>query len=107
MVIFMQSFKPGMGLRESIASELLDTIRFGSLDKINGAGTYYKRRFEDKDAYVVPFGQNKYFYGAVVIYSAGKINIRYKLNNEAQNVNVRNLSEAKEYIVKRFIQSGL
>jgi hypothetical protein len=103
----MHSFKSGMGPRESIASELLDTIRFGALDKINGAGVYYKRKFEGSDAYVVPFGQNKYFYGAVIIYSPNKINIRYKLNDEAHNMNVRNLHEAKTYIVKRFIQSGL
>lgn len=49
----------GMGPRQSMAVEILDTVRFGGLDKIKGANGYSKKRLDKGDAYVVPFGLSK------------------------------------------------
>ena len=45
-----------MGPRQSIASELLDTIRFGDLDRIRGAGSYARKTL---DVYDWALGKDK------------------------------------------------
>ena len=40
----------GMGPRQSMAVEILDTVRFGGLDKIKGANGYSKKRLDKGDA---------------------------------------------------------
>ena len=94
----------GMGPRQSMAVEILDTVRFGGLDKIKGAKGYSKKKLSTGDAYVVPFGLNKNLYGAIVISAPKKLYITYKVNGVAETVRMKYAWEAKRFLVRKFIQ---
>jgi hypothetical protein len=94
----------GMGPRQSMAVEILDTVRFGGLDKIKGANGYSKKRLDKGDAYVVPFGLSKNLYGAVVISDPKRLYITYKVNGVAETVRMKYAWEVKRFLVRRFIQ---
>lgn len=95
----------GMGPRQSIAVEVLDTIRFGALDKIKGANGYSKKELDTGDAYVVPFGLSKNIFGAVVVCAPKRIYITYRLNGKDKTVRMTNAWEVKRFLVKEFIQN--
>lgn len=94
----------GMGPRQSIATEILDTIRFGGLDKIKGATGYRKQKLDRGDAYVIPFGKSKDLYGVVVIHTPKNIEVAYKVNGQNRIQKLRYASEVKRMLVQRFIQ---
>lgn len=94
----------GMGPRQSIAVEILDTVRFGGLDKIKGADGYRKQKLDRGDAYVIPFGVSKECYGAVFIKSPKNIDVAYRINGQQRVQNLRYAEEVKRFLVKRFIQ---
>jgi hypothetical protein len=95
----------GMGQRQSMAVEILDTVRFGGLDKIKGATGYAKRKLDNGDAYVIPFGLSKRLFGIVVISTPKKLYITYRLNNKDKTVRMTNAWEVKRFLVNRFIQN--
>jgi len=95
----------GMGPRQSMAVEILDTVRFGGLDKIKGANGYAKKRLDKGDAYVVPFGLSKKLFGAVVISAPKRLYITYKINGVAETVRLKYTWEVKRFLVNRFIQN--
>ena len=94
----------GMGPRQSMAVEILDTVRFGGLDKIKGANGYAKKKLDNGDAYVVPFGMSKNLYGAVIIKSPKNIDVVYRVGGQQRIQNLRYCEEVKRFLVKRFIQ---
>jgi hypothetical protein len=94
----------GMGPRQSMAVEILDTVRFGGLDKIKGAKGYSKKKLATGDAYVVPFGFNKNLYGAVVISAPKRLYITYKTNGVAETIRMKYTWEVKRFLVRKFIQ---
>ena len=95
----------GMGPRQSMAVEILDTVRFGGLDKIKGANGYAKKKLDKGDAYVVPFGLSKKLFGAVVISAPKRLYITYKINDVAETVRMNYAWEVKRFLVRRFIQN--
>lgn len=94
----------GMGPRQSMAVEILDTVRFGGLDKIKGANGYRKQKLDRGDAYVIPFGVSKKLYGAVFIKSPKNIDVVYRVDGQQRVQNLRYCEEVKRFLVKRFIQ---
>ncbi len=96
----------GMGPRQSIATEILDTVRFGGLDKIKGATGYLKQKLDKGDAYVIPFGISKNLYGAVFIKTPKKIDVVYRVNGQQRVQTLRYCEEVKRFLVKRFIQDN-
>ena len=94
----------GMGPRQSMAVEILDTVRFGGLDKIKGANGYSKKKLATGDAYVIPFGLSKKLFGAVVISAPKRLYITYRLNKKEKTVRMTNAWEVKRFLVNRFIQ---
>ena len=94
----------GMGPRQSMAVEILDTVRFGGLDKIKGANGYSKKKLATGDAYVIPFGLSKKLFGAVVISAPKRLYITYRLNRKEKTVRMTNAWEVKRFLVKEFIQ---
>ena len=95
----------GMGPRQSMAVEILDTVRFGALDKIKGATGYFKKTLDKGDAYVIPFGLNKNIFGAVVISTPKRLYITYRMNSKDKTVQMKNAWEVKRFLVKQFIQN--
>ena len=96
----------GMGPRQSIATEVLDTVRFGGLDKIKGANGYRKQKVDRGDAYVIPFGVSKNLFGAVIIKTPKNIDVVYRVNGLQRVQNLRYAEEVKRFLVKRFIQEN-
>jgi len=94
----------GMGPRQSIASEVLDTIKFGALDLIKGAGSYSKKLIDKGDAYVIPFGTSKNFYGAVIVRNPKSIEVRYIVNQKKQSYFSKSCDDTKRFLVRNFIQ---
>ena len=94
----------GMGPRQSMAVEILDTARFGGLDRIKGANGYAKKKLDKGDAYVIPFGLSKKLFGAVVISAPKRLYITYRLNRKEKTVRMTNAWEVKRFLVKEFIQ---
>lgn len=94
----------GMGPRQSIAVEVLDTVRFGGLDKIKGANGYRKQKLDRGDAYVIPFGTSKNCYGAVIVKTPKNIDVVYRVDGQQRVQNLRYCEEVKRFLVKRFIQ---
>jgi hypothetical protein len=95
----------GMGPRQSMAVEILDTVRFGGLDKIKGANGYRKQKLDKSDGYVIPFGLNKNCYGVVVVSAPKRLYITYRLNSKEKTVRMTNAWEVKRFLVKQFIQN--
>lgn len=94
----------GMGPRQSIATEILDTVRFGALDRIKGATGYRKQKLDKGDAYVIPFGLSKDCFGAVLVKAPNKVEVQYKINGKKFVKSFRYTSEVKSFLVKQFIQ---
>ena len=97
-------YTDGMGPRQSMAVEILDTVRFGGLDKIKGANGYAKKKLDNGDAYVIPFGLDKNIFGVVVISAPKRLYITYRLNRKEKTVRMTNAWEVKRFLVKEFIQ---
>jgi len=98
-------YTDGMGPRQSMAVEILDTVRFGGLDKIKGANGYAKKKLDNGDAYVIPFGLDKNIFGAVVISAPKRLYITYRINKKEKTVRMTNAWEVKRFLVKQFIQN--
>jgi hypothetical protein len=94
----------GMGPRQSIAVEVLDTIRFGALDKIKGANGYAKKKLDRGDGYVIPFGLNKNCYGAVVVKSPKNIEVKLSINNKRSSVYFKKCYDVKRFLIRKFIE---
>jgi hypothetical protein len=88
-----------------MAVEILDTVRFGGLDKIKGANGYAKKKLDNGDAYVIPFGLDKNIFGAVVISAPKRLYITYRINKKEKTVRMTNAWEVKRFLVKQFIQN--
>jgi hypothetical protein len=99
-------FLEGMGPRQSIASELLDTVRFGGLDKIkatrNGPG-YTKRQVDNGDAYVIPFGTSGKEFGAVLVRSPKSIEVRMSINGKKSSKKFKSCYETKRFLIQAFV----
>jgi len=100
----MINFLDGMGPRQSMATEILDTIRFGALDRIKGANGYRKQRLDKGDAYVIPFGLSKDCYGAVLVKAPKNLEVQYKVNGKRYAMSFKYASEVKSFLVKKFIE---
>jgi hypothetical protein len=99
-------FLEGMGPRQSIASELLDTVRFGGLDKIkatrNGPG-YTKRQVGNGDAYVIPFGTSGKEFGAVLVRAPKSIEVRMSINGKKSSKKFKSCYETKRFLIQAFV----
>lgn len=93
----------GMGPRQSIAAELLDTVRFGGLDRIKGANGYAKKRISNGDAYVLPFGTSKDSFGAILIRTPKNIEVKTSVNGAKASSKFRNSYEVKQFLIRNFI----
>jgi hypothetical protein len=94
----------GMGPRQSMATEILDTVRFGALDRIKGANGYSKQKLDKGDAYVIPFGLSKECFGAVLVKAPKNLEVQYKVNGKRFNKSFKYASEVKSFLVREFIQ---
>lgn len=100
------TYLDGMGPRQSIASEILDTVRFGGLDKIKAARTdrgYQKRQVDNGDAYVIPFGLSGKQFGAVLVRSPKVIEVRTCINDKKSSQKFRSAYEAKLFLIRSFV----
>jgi hypothetical protein len=98
------SFRNGMGERESIASELSETVLFGDLKRIKAAQTPYKRiQTAQESFYFVPFGRSSELFGFVKVVSPKNIVIRYRVSEKTKQKKVGNLYEAKRFLVQNFV----
>lgn len=94
----------GMGPRESIASELQDTIRFGGIAKIRAASKGYSKMSKGmKSYYMLPFGTSKNLYGYVQIDTPTSIAIHYRVDGLYKTKRTRNVHDAKRFMVQEFI----
>ncbi len=93
----------GMGPRQSIAAELLDTIRFGGLDRIKGANGYSKKRVDNGDAYVIPFGVSSEEFGAIVIKTPKSIEVKTSIKGAKATSKFRYTYEVKRFLIKNFV----
>jgi len=99
-------FLEGMGPRQSIASELLDTVRFGGLDKIKATriGPGYQKKNVDKgDAYVIPFGTSGKEFGAILVRAPKNIEVRTCVNGIKSSKKFRTAYEVKQFLIRSFI----
>ena len=94
----------GMGPRQSISAELLDTIRFGGLDKIKGATGYSKKVVDKGDAYVIPFGTSSKEFGAILVRTPKNIEVKTSVNGAKASSKFRNVYEVKRFLIRNFIQ---
>ena len=99
----MSSYLEGMGPRQSIAAELLDTVRFGGLDRIKGANGYAKKTISNGDAYVIPFGTSSKEFGAILIRTPKNIEVKTSVNGAKASSKFRNLYEVKQFLIRNFI----
>lgn len=97
------NYLDGMGPRQSIAAELLDTVRFGAIDKIKGASGYAKKKLDKGDAYVLPFGRSKDEFGAIIIRSPKSIEVKFSVNGEKSSVIFKKVHDAKQFLIRKFI----
>jgi len=99
-------FFEGMGPRQSIASEILDTVRFGGLDKIKatrmGPG-YAKRKVDNGDAYVIPFGTSGKEFGAVLVRAPKSIEVRMVINGKKSSKKFKSAYETKRFLIQAFV----
>ena len=93
----------GMGPRQSMAAELLDTVRFGGIDRIKGANGYAKKKLNIGDAYVLPFGTSKDSFGAVIIRAPKNIEVKTSVNGAKASSKFRNVYEVKQFLIRNFI----
>ena len=93
----------GMGPRQSIAAELLDTIRFGGIDLIKGATGYAKKKLDKGDGYVLPFGRDKNEYGVIVIRTPKNIEVKTSINGAKNSQKFRSCHEVKNFLIRSFI----
>lgn len=93
----------GMGPRQSIATEVLDTVMFGGLNKLSDVG-YRKRRLDKGDAYVIKFAKSKDCYGAVLIRTPKRIQVAYRDKGLQLVQEFKYADQVKRFLVKRFIQ---
>jgi hypothetical protein len=94
----------GMGPRQSIATELLDTVRFGGLNKIKGATGYSKKQVDRGDAYVIPFGTSSQSFGAILVRAPNKIEVKTSVNGKRATSKFRYAYEVKKFLIWNFIQ---
>jgi hypothetical protein len=99
-------FLEGMGPRQSIASEILDTVRFGGLDKIKatrmGPG-YTKRKVDKGDAYVIPFGTSGDEFGAVLVRAPKNLEVKFSVNGKKFSQKFKSSYEVKRFLIRSFI----
>lgn len=93
----------GMGPRQSIATEILDTVKFGALDKIKAANGYRKQKVDRGDAYVIPFGLSKECYGAVLVKAPKNLEVRYEVNGKRFSKSFKYADEVKKFLIKSFM----
>lgn len=94
----------GMGPRQSIASEILDTVRFGGLNKIKATNVGYTKKVVDKgDAYVIPFGVSSEEFGAVVVRAPKNIEVRTSVCGVKSSKRFRSSYEVKRFLIQTFI----
>lgn len=94
-----------MSIRRIITEEILDTIFFGNLDNIIGARgrKFSKVKTKEKDAYMIPFGHSKNFFGAVLVHSPKKIQIITKISGIKKKITFKSSYETKSYLCKKMI----
>lgn len=100
----MINFLEGMGPRQSMAVEILDTVRFGALDKIKGANGYRKQKLDKGDAYVIPFGLSKDCYGAVLVKAPKNLEVQYIVNGKRFKQSFKYSDEVKKFLIKKFME---
>lgn len=102
-------FLEGMGPRQSIASELLDTVRFGGLDKIKatriGRG-YTKQKVDNGDAYVIPFGTSEKEFGVVLVRAPKLIEVRMAINGKKSSKKFKSAYETKRFLIQMFVSTN-
>lgn len=94
----------GMGPRQSIAAELLDTVRFGGLDRIKGATGYTKKKIDNGDAYVIPFGVSGEEFGAILIKTPKNIEVKTCVKGAKASSKFRYVYEVKRFLIQNFVK---
>jgi hypothetical protein len=97
-------FHDGMGPRQSIAAEVLDTVMFGGLNRIRGAGSYAKKKLDRGDGYVIPFGFSSECFGAVIVKSPKNIEVKYAVNGKRSSVSFKKTYDVKRFLVRKFVE---
>lgn len=92
----------GMGPRQSIAAEVLDTIRFGGLDRIKGTG-YAKKKLDKGDGYVVSFGRDNQEFGAVIVRAPKNLEVRTSVNGSKSSQRFKSVYDVKRFLIRNFI----
>jgi hypothetical protein len=93
----------GMGPRQSIAAELLDTIRFGGLDKIKSSGSYCKKMIDNTPVYMLSFGTSSEEFGAILIRTPKNIEVKTSVRGAKSSSKFRNSYEVKRFLIRNFI----
>ena len=95
------SFRDGMGERESIASELSETIFFSDLKRIDASEKPYRRiQTAQESFYFVPFGRSSDTLGFAKVVTPRNIVIEYG----AKQKKVKNVYEAKKFLIQTFVR---
>lgn len=98
------SFRNGMGERESIASELSETILFSDLRRFDASEKPYKRvQTAQESFYSVPFGRSSLSCGSVKVVSPRNIVIEYRISEKTIQKKVKNVYEAKTFLIRTFV----
>lgn len=96
-------FLDGMGERESIASELSETVFFGDLRNVKMT-PYSKMEKNGESFYIVPFNRGKQTLGFIKIETPRRIVFHYKHNGKYAEQKCKSLYEAKTFLIRSFVQ---
>lgn len=96
-------FLDGMGERESIASELSDTVFFSDLRNVK-MPPFSRMEKNGTSFYLVPFNRGKQTLGFAKIETPRRIVFHYKHNGKYSEHKCKTLHEAKAYLIKTFVQ---
>lgn len=96
-------FHEGMGPRQSIAHELLDTLFFGNLDRHTGTRYRKVNTVPGKDAYMIPFARSKACFGAIMVHSPSRIEVFYNVKGEKAKAVCKSLYDTKRFMIRNFL----
>ena len=98
-------FLDGMGERESIASQLSETVYFCDL-RPNGVKPYVKITKEDETYYCVPFvSRDNEIVGVIRVHRPLRIEVKISMGNqEPKLIKFRHMDDVKSFLIQDVIQ---
>lgn len=96
-------FLAGMGERESIASELSETVFFSDLRNVK-MSPYSRIEKNGESSYVVPFNRGRSLLGFARVETPKRIVFHYKDGGKYKEQKFKSLHEAKSFIVRTFVK---